>query len=60
MNCWQCGVEPLDVVEVSSLDGLIRQIPHWPSGDHVHAVQPPTPDRLGEAGHEALRRLLEG
>lgn len=59
MKCWQCGVEPLETHEVTTLtDAQPRHIPgRWPPGDHEHAVDPPTPGQLEQAGHEALMRI---
>ena len=58
MRCWQCGVEP-ELVEVTTLtDAQPRYVPgRWPPGDHVHAVTPPTPGQLEQAGHDTLSRI---
>lgn len=62
MNCWQCGVEPLEVHETTALgEAQPRCIAgRWPAGDHEHAERPPTPGELEQAGHKALRVILEG
>jgi hypothetical protein len=59
MRCWQCGVEPLETYEITTLnDAQPRYVPgRWPPGDHAHAEQPPTPGQLEQAGHEALMRI---
>lgn len=60
LRCWQCGVEPDDVIEDQQLgEPNPRQIPVWPAGDHPHAVHPPTPQQLAADGHAALRRIVE-
>ena len=59
MRCWQCGVEPLEVFETTTLlDAQPTYIAgRWPPGDHEHAERPPTPGQLEQAGHEALSRI---
>jgi hypothetical protein len=58
MQCWWCGVEPDDVMEVRTLSGPVRTIPQWPAGsDHVHAERAPTADGLADAGHDSLARI---
>lgn len=61
MRCWQCGVEPLDVIEVTTLSQAKPEyVPgRWPPGDHPHALRPPTPQELVDDGHQRLRRILE-
>jgi hypothetical protein len=59
MSCWQCGVQPEDLVEVRSLGGPVRFIPQWPAGDHEHAEKPPTPEELLNAGSATLLRILQ-
>jgi hypothetical protein len=60
LRCWQCGIEPADTIEASTLCGDNRIIPRWPiGGDHPHALTPPTPDDLVVAGHAALKRVTE-
>jgi hypothetical protein len=55
LRCWQCGVEPEDVIVVRNFGGAVDYIPDgWPAGDHKHAVRPPTPDELVMAGWAAL------
>lgn len=60
MRCWLCGAE-LELVDVSTpADAQPRYIPgRWPAADegHQHAVRPPTPGELEQAGHEALSRI---
>jgi hypothetical protein len=59
MKCWMCGEEPLGTFEITMLsEAQPRYIPgRWPPGDHEHAVDPPTPGQLEQAGHEALMRI---
>lgn len=59
MKCWQCGVEPIGLVDATTLDDPEPSyVPTgWPLGDHEHAVAPPTPDELADAGHRALERV---
>lgn len=58
MRCWFCGVEPLDVFEVTALgDAEPRFLANWPAGNHEHAERPPSPAQLEAAGHEALMRI---
>lgn len=60
LGCWQCGVEPVDTYDVRTMAGVERVIPRWPdSGDHPHALTPPTPDDLVAAGYAALNRITE-
>lgn len=61
LRCWQCGVEPEGVAEVTTLGQAEPQyVPtHWPASDHAHALRPPTPEELVEDGHRSLRRILE-
>lgn len=59
-RCWQCGAEPLGLVDVTTF-GVAepRYLPNgWPPGDHEHAVTPPTPGELARAGDAALARIL--
>ena len=60
-RCWWCGVEPDDSYDVSTLgDGPgSRYIYNWPDGDHEHAVDPPTPGELLEAGAETFDRIMK-
>jgi hypothetical protein len=60
MNCWQCGVEPTGLAEVSRLgDAEPRYLPTgWPPADHPHAFDPPSPSELLAAGDAALARVL--
>lgn len=61
MRCWWCGAEPLEMVDVSTLvDAEPRLIPgRWPptTDRHQHAIDPPTPGELEDAGHRALSRI---
>ncbi|BCJ45334.1 hypothetical protein GCM10010168_86030 [Actinoplanes ianthinogenes] len=63
MRCWICGEEP-DWINVQTLSdpGPVLIPGAWPqaSDGHRHAERPPTPAELEQAGHEALRRILEG
>jgi hypothetical protein len=61
MKCWMCGVEPTGLAEITALNEVMpRFLPTgWPPGDHEHAVQPPTPGELEQAGHEALMRIRQ-
>ena len=61
LRCWQCGAEPLEVLEVSRLGRAQPEyLPgRWPPGDHTHAVDKPTPEQLVAEGHAILRRILE-
>lgn len=63
MRCWLCGAEPLETYDVSTpSDAGPRYIPgRWPpaEGGHTHAVRPPTPGELEQAGHEALMRIQQ-
>lgn len=59
VRCWLCGVEPLEVFETTTWgDAQPTYIAgRWPAGDHEHAVDPPTPGQLEQAGHAALMRI---
>jgi hypothetical protein len=61
VHCWWCGIEP-ELVEITDLSSAEpRYVPGcWPTpgGDHAHAVDPPTPGQLEQAGHEALMRIM--
>lgn len=62
LRCWKCGVEPLDVIDVSTLGQLpgTSLIPAgWPSADHNHEVTPPTPADLAARGDRSLARIME-
>lgn len=61
MRCWQCGVEPTGTVNVQNFGdpGPVYVPTGWPPGDHQHAEHPPSPAELQQAGHRALRRILE-
>lgn len=60
MRCWLCGAEP-ELVEVTRAESAEPEcVPgRWPAPgvDHQHAVTPPTPGQLEQAGHEALMRI---
>lgn len=61
VRCWQCGAEPLETYEVSTLSDAEPQYiaGRWPPSDdrHTHAERPPTPAELEQAGHAALQRI---
>ena len=59
VRCWLCGIEPLEVYDVSTVnDARPRFIAgRWPAGDHEHAERAPTPGELEQAGHEVLMRI---
>jgi hypothetical protein len=61
ITCWQCGVEPLESIEVTRMgEREPSYVPgRWPPGDHEHAVNPPTPSELLAAGDRAVARILE-
>ena len=61
MRCWQCGAEPTGLADVRTFsDPEPVYLPTgWPPGDHEHAEHPPSPGELQQAGHRALRRILE-
>jgi hypothetical protein len=61
MRCWQCGVEPDEVLEVTRMgDAEPSFLPgRWPPGDHPHAERPPTPAELSAAGDAVMARMLE-
>jgi len=60
MRCWLCGAEP-EMVNIQTMEeAQPRLIPgQWPAAvdGHEHAVRPPTPGELEQAGHEALSRI---
>jgi len=60
LRCWQCGVEPEQVTEVTTLvDSQPRYLPaKWPPGDHEHEVDKPTPDELVERGRRSVDQIL--
>jgi hypothetical protein len=59
MRCWQCGVEPAGLVEITQMGEVEpRHLPTgWPRGDHPHAFDPPSPGELAEMGDRARRRI---
>jgi len=61
VRCWWCGIEP-ELVEISTLNSAEpRYMPGcWPTPavDHQHAVDPPTPGQLEQAGHDALMQII--
>lgn len=61
IRCWQCGAEPLETFDISTVDSAtVREIPgRWPPGDHEHAERAPTPAELEQAGHRALTRIRD-
>jgi hypothetical protein len=61
VRCWQCGVEPLEVHDITTFGDLPdrKYLPsRWPPGDHEHAVQPPTPGELAEQGDRVAARIM--
>jgi hypothetical protein len=59
VRCWWCGVEPDDVLEITTLgDETRRYLPVWPPGDHDHAESPPTPGELLERGAWRFDRIM--
>lgn len=60
MKCWWCGVEPIEVFDIHVMDqaGVVRQVPHWPDGDHPHSEHHPTADRLAEDAYALLVREI--
>jgi hypothetical protein len=60
VRCWQCGIEPYGVHEVTTLsDREPQYLPgRWPPGDHEHAVQPPSPSELLDRGDRAVARIM--
>lgn len=60
MNCWWCGVEPVDVHEVRVMEQVepLRLIPHWPGGDHPHSELPPTADELAAEAYRLLNQRI--
>jgi hypothetical protein len=61
MRCYECGIEPLAVHEIMSLESAepIR-IVQWPDGDHLHAEDPPAPEQLEDAAYALLNRRHAG
>ncbi|MFF0822384.1 hypothetical protein ACFYUR_18640 [Micromonospora haikouensis] len=60
VRCWQCGVEPDDVIEDWQLcKPEPTLIYNWPAGDHTHAATPPTPEQLDADSHTTWRRIME-
>jgi hypothetical protein len=61
LTCWQCGIAPLRVIEVTQLgDPEPRYIPgRWPYRDdaHDHATEPPSPAQLAAAGDASMARI---
>jgi hypothetical protein len=60
VRCWQCGVEPVALHDVTTLsDPEPQYLPNWPPRtDHDHAERPPTPAELEQAGYLTLTRIL--
>lgn len=60
IRCWQCGAAPTSLAEVTTIgDPEPVYLPAgWPPGDHEHAEQPPTPEQITDAAHDAGRRIL--
>ena len=61
MKCWQCGVAPTEIADVTTLGATEpAYLPkRWPPGDHEHAIVPPTPGQLLEAGSHAYDRVID-
>lgn len=61
LRCWQCGTEPTGVADARTFgEPEPVLIPTgWPDGDHEHAVNPPTPTELVDAGDRIRARMLE-
>jgi hypothetical protein len=58
MRCWQCGVEPESVHEITTLSDPERKFMagRWPPAtDHEHAHRPPTPEELERAADALLQ-----
>ncbi|MEU1761167.1 hypothetical protein [Micromonospora sp. NPDC005652] len=62
-RCWWCGVRPYESHPVNTFGGRTVRLPPillWPEGgDHVHEVDPPTPEQLLDRGYRALLRMIE-
>lgn len=60
LTCWWCGESPLAVHEVVSMESVNPiAIVQWCSpADHEHALTPPTPEQMEQAGHDALMRIM--
>ena len=61
LRCWQCGIEPDEVVEVTTFQDLPerRYLPaSWPEGDHQHEVTAPTPGELIWRGSVIADRVV--
>ena len=60
MRCWWCGVEPVEVYDVHVMERAepVRQIPHWPGGDHAHSEHPPTADEMADAAQRLLSQRV--
>lgn len=58
--CWWCRlpIPEAETHEVRSFEGIVRVVKIPPSGpaprDHLHQVDPPTPDELAAAGADLL------
>jgi hypothetical protein len=61
VRCWQCGVEPLSIVDTTTLGSPFATYTpgRWPPSidGHEHAETPPTPGQLEQAGHAALMKI---
>lgn len=59
MRCWYCGVEPDQLIEVTTFgDVEPRYMANWPAGDHEHSETPPSPGELLAAGARSFDRLM--
>jgi hypothetical protein len=60
MKCYWCDVEPDEVFDICSAESAlpVRQIAHWPAGDHTHAEAPPTADELADQAYRMLNERV--
>lgn len=61
IRCWQCGAEPLELIDVSALGNSEPQYPpgQWSSAtDHQHSHIEPTPGQLLADGARAFDRVI--
>lgn len=60
MRCWQCGVKPAAVVEVTTFGDPepTYMATSWPPGDHEHGAAPPSPESLKRAADALLQERL--
>ncbi len=59
-TCWQCGVEPVEMYDITTFsDPEPVYLPQWPPPTgHEHATVPPTPTALLAAADAARDRML--